>query len=172
MEGPEGRAIEVTGAELAEVLARASSSQSSERWAAAIELGDLGGHAAARQLRGMSSDDPDETVRRAAKCVLERLPADEDSERHPKPQGWSHGRPSPDAHELTRAVISVLERAPEPLKARDVAALLRSERGWDVARGDVNACLYSSLVPLGHVRVDRETYRWSWCEAPETEPLG
>lgn len=64
-------------ADLDALLAKASSDDAFERWAAAFELGELADERAVEALRGLSNDD-DEHVREAATVGLQKL-ADGDS---------------------------------------------------------------------------------------------
>lgn len=58
--------------DVAGLVARASSADSFERWAAAFELGELGDSAAVGALRGLLNDD-DESVREAAEIALTKI---------------------------------------------------------------------------------------------------
>lgn len=62
--------------------------------------------------------------------------------------------------QLTERILQVLAKSPKPLKARDIASLLRKESGVPVTAEHVNGDLYGVLT--GRVRRD-SNYCWTLC---------
>ena len=146
------------------VAERARSQDPTERWAAAIELSELGGAAAVAELRRLA-EDPDELVRRAAQDCLKRVRAEGgiDSSKTKLPE--STGKPVDGAllagDSLETSVLRLIGQASAPLLANEIAAIIGRGLGETVTRSQVISCLHCVLLRQGRVQQDPSSYRWS-----------
>jgi hypothetical protein len=66
-------------------------------------------------------------------------------------------------------VIEILRTEKQPLKARQIAFILRTERGIEVARSDVNRLLY--LMKAKGIAASDESYFWQLTGEMKYGPL-